>query len=248
MSPEKGNVTEVFRSIQGEGLHVGRQQIFMRMGGCSLRCSYCDTASSREWSDLCVLNGMAGEVSVPNPVDAEEIASFVRQLAGSSPGIHSLSVTGGEPLEQPDFLVSFLSRFRDTGLPVYLETNGTIPRSAREIAPLADIVSMDIKLPSLCEGLDSLGVYEETIPIFLGSSLFCKIVLARGFDRGEFLEAARLMATVDRDLPLVIQPATPSGGCLPPEGKVLIESYEKASGFLSDVRVIPQCHHLLALP
>jgi 7-carboxy-7-deazaguanine synthase len=251
----EGYVAEVFRSIQGEGLHVGVLQIFVRFAGCSLRCVYCDTVRARERTPQCILRGVPpipgtdqpARRILPNPVDSREIAGVVRALAEASPGIHSVSVTGGEPLEQGRFLIAFLAEMRECGLPVHLETNGLVEDAAREAAPLADFISMDIKLPSLCGGADLFAIHRRVLPVFRGRALACKVVVADGYDAGEFEEAARLVADFDPRTPFIIQPATPTEACGGVAGEELLACYLKAAAYLDDVRVIPQCHRILGL-
>lgn len=241
-----GWVSEVFRSIQGEGLYAGVMQVFVRLSGCSLGCIYCDTPDGRERSPECRVEIPGGEIVLENPAEAEGIALFARALA-SGPPVHSISMTGGEPLEQPDFLVEILERLEGCGRPVYLETNGLETAAARRAEPLVDIVSLDIKLPSLCGGKDTFGPAARALSIFRRSRLFCKVVVAKGTEPDEVDDAARLIAREDREIPLVIQPATPSGDCLPPEPRALLEHWETASSRLDEVRVIPQIHRILGL-
>ena len=238
----EGYVHEIFRSIQGEGLYVGVLQAFVRFGGCSARCRYCDTAEARERSSACTLRGGEGSRRVPNPVAAEEVASFVRALA-NVPGFHSLSVTGGEPLEQPEFLAALIARCRAAGIPVYLETNGLFVDGARAIAGAVDFVSLDIKLPSLCPGV-SLETYRRVLPLFEGSRLFCKIVVAEGVSMEEIAAASSVVAEYDRRTTVVVQPATPTPGCKSATREELLAFHALASRSLDDVRVIPQCHRV----
>jgi 7-carboxy-7-deazaguanine synthase len=244
----QGYIAEVFRSIQGEGPHVGSLQIFVRFSGCSLRCVYCDTTYARERAADCALRGRMPARTIPNPVDARELAAYVRSLAEAAPGVHSLSATGGEPLEQGDFLRAFCAEVRECGLPVYLETNGLFEDAARSVAPLVDIVSLDIKLPSLCGGRDLFAIYRRILPVFRDREMFCKVVVAEGYDPAEFDEAVRLVAAFDKPIPFIIQPATPTSSRGGVRGEDLLSCYFKAAAYLDDVRVIPQCHRLLGLP
>ena len=245
--PRRGYVHEVFRSIQGEGLYVGAMQIFVRLSGCSFSCGYCDTRPAAQRTAECFLRGIEVETRLENPVEPAALAAFAGSLAGGVSGIHSLSVTGGEPLEQPGFLEEFLVHVRPAGLPVYLETNGIVEDAAARIAPLCDIVSMDIKLPSLCGGADVFGIYERVLPLFAERGLFCKIVIAGGIKADEFTRAVDLLASFDRKIPLVIQPVTARGTCTA-AGPALIERYYlDAARRLDTVRVIPQCHTIMGL-
>jgi len=240
---EDGFISEVFLSFQGEGLYVGRRQLFVRFAGCGLECTYCDTVESR----IHPASFTAADRAVPNPVTAADLLDIARSLVEGIRGLHSISVTGGEPLEQPDFLASFLPPCRSLGLPLYLETNGLHPDAARSVFPLVDIISLDIKLPSLCGGGDLFALYEQILPLAAGCDIFCKVVLADGLDRGDFERAVDLMARRDRRTPLVIQPATPVEGCGTVGPDLLDELYSEAAARLEDVRIIPQCHRLLGI-
>ena len=117
-------VIEYFSSLQGESTHAGRRCFFIRLAGCNLRCSYCDTVYG--WSG-------GTDFSI------EKLTA----LAVES-GLTLVEVTGGEPLlhaETPALLQNLL----DAGLEVLLETNGScdiskVPVNCRKI--------VDCKLPS----------------------------------------------------------------------------------------------------
>jgi 7-carboxy-7-deazaguanine synthase len=98
-------VNEIFYSIQGESLHAGRPCVFVRLTGCNLRCSYCDTTYAYE----------EGE-NLP----VSRILQRVKAL--SCPLVE---VTGGEPLAQPAS-ASLISELLDAGFQVLLETNGSL--------------------------------------------------------------------------------------------------------------------------
>jgi 7-carboxy-7-deazaguanine synthase len=120
---ERLKITEVFRSLQGEGAAVGWPTLFIRLTGCPLRCNYCDTAYAfhgGEWLGM----------------DA-----ILEQAADS--GARHVCVTGGEPLAQPNCL-TLLRRLCDAGHLVSLETSG-----AMEIEAVDPRVSrvVDIKTP-----------------------------------------------------------------------------------------------------
>jgi 7-carboxy-7-deazaguanine synthase len=242
-----GWLHEIFRSVQGEGIYTGVMQVFVRLSGCGFSCSYCDTAASKERSESCTCRMPGGDIELENPVSPEAAATLTLSLA-AMPGTHSISVTGGEPLEQPEFLIEFLELARRGGLPLYLETNGLDTAGLESVLPLVDIVSLDIKLPSLCGGDNVLPAYSETLRAAVEKDLFCKIVVARGTDMDEFGEAVALIAGVDTGIPLVIQPASPAGASVPPDPQALLDMAAIAAPLLEDVRIIPQCHLMLGLP
>ena len=242
-----GYVAELFRSFQGEGPLVGVYQLFLRMAGCSLGCTYCDTAWARERVADCSIRGTGKEERLANPVDVDELLAAIEGAVEAPPRVHSLSVTGGEPLEQSEFLSELLRRFRTRAVPVYLDTNGLDREAAEEIAPLVDIVALDIKLPSLCGRADAFDLYGRVLPIFGSRDLFCKIVIAEGFEMDELAEAARIVGAFERGTPVVIQPATPRAGAARIDADTLLRCYLTAVEHLDDVRVIPQCHTILGV-
>jgi organic radical activating enzyme len=243
----EGWIHEIFRSVQGEGIYTGVMQVFVRMSGCGFTCSYCDSLASKVRSESCICRMPGGNIDLENPIGPEAAATFALSLA-VMPGTHSISVTGGEPLEQAGFLSGFLELARRGGLPIYFETNGLDTAALESIISLVDIISLDIKLPSLCGGDDVLPAYKETLNVLRDKELFCKIVVAGGIDLEEYERAVKIIAEVDSGIPMVIQPATPAGESIPPKPELILDLAASAAPLLEDVRVIPQCHLLLGLP
>src|SRR6185295_8200212 len=95
----KGYLSEVFVSFQGEGAHVGRRHLFVRLAGCNIRCRYCDTPDSLERSGTYTVyrDDRMPEIHT-NPVDAAEISGTVQRLLAADPPIDAIALTGGEPL------------------------------------------------------------------------------------------------------------------------------------------------------
>jgi 7-carboxy-7-deazaguanine synthase len=133
-------ITEIFRSLQGEGDTVGFPTVFVRLTGCPLRCRYCDTSyafAGGEWMSL------------------PEIVDQVR-----AQGTRHVCVTGGEPLAQANCL-PLLQQLCDAGFRVSLETSGALPVDEVD-ARVARVV--DVKTPdsgeahrNLLDQLDALG-------------------------------------------------------------------------------------------
>ncbi len=117
-------ICEIYDSIQGEGADTGYPTVFVRVSGCNLECSWCDTKYAWEGGD---------DKSV------EDVFSIVRGYE-----IIRVCITGGEPLLQPDVL-KLVDMLADEGLLVTIETNGSkIIDGIREDV----IISMDLKTPS----------------------------------------------------------------------------------------------------
>ena len=102
-------VCEIFRSIEGEGLRTGLPAVFIRLHGCNLRCSYCDSMYAVEGSDY-------KQMSVTQILDA------IKEYSG----ITHVTLTGGEPLIHQD-VEELLRQLSGNGYRVNIETNGTVP-------------------------------------------------------------------------------------------------------------------------
>jgi 7-carboxy-7-deazaguanine synthase len=120
-------LTEIFYSLQGETRTVGLPTVFVRLTGCPLRCQYCDTAYAFS----------GGQV--------QEIEAILVQVASYTP--YYVTVTGGEPLAQPNCLI-LLSQLCDAGYEVSLETSGAMDLS--QVDPRVVLV-MDLKTPGSTE-------------------------------------------------------------------------------------------------
>ena len=82
------NIIEIFSTVQGEGKYVGCRQVFLRLEGCNLHCSYCDTDSAVGMHPDCVVEEGAGTyhlVPYPNPISPQRAAELVEIAAAGVP-------------------------------------------------------------------------------------------------------------------------------------------------------------------
>ena len=147
-------VTEIFRSIQGESTYAGLPCIFVRLTGCNLRCTWCDTAYA--------FYGGARQ-------SLDEVLEKVHELADVSPAhggeaIRLVEITGGEPLLQPE-TPELARRLLAEGFEVLVETSGERPI---EILPAEVVKILDVKCPDSgefatfrMENLKALGSRDE---------------------------------------------------------------------------------------
>lgn len=243
-----GNIEEIFDSVQGEGLLIGSRQVFIRLGGCNRACSYCDTPQARRPVATCRVETEPGSGSfeyLPNPLNVDEVMRVVGRLW--FPGHHSVTVTGGEPLVQAGFLRALLPALTSEGHKAYLETNSTCPDELPDLTSNLQYVAADIKLSS-CTGEpnrfdDNLAFLKRCDVPFL----FVKMVVTNEVDVDEFLEALRLVSSLEKSPTVVIQPVTGKRGEVGIGGLLLLELQQKALEFHPDVRVIPRVHQILRI-
>jgi organic radical activating enzyme len=238
-------ISEIFNSIQGEGLYVGARQVFVRFEKCQLHCAYCDTPQARDISKTCRVERTPGKgdfYSIKNPLDKEDIEEFIHKLW--SPSTKHVSLTGGEPLIHADFIKTL-----DLEYPLYLETNAGFPENAKDLKDIIAIASCDIKLPEH----DSTDHYAEllknelaTISIFNQTSkTFVKVIILPETTMQSISPAVDGVASIDPNIPFILQPVT---GKRQVPSTLLLELMDFAGKKLNDVRVIPQTHRMVGLP
>jgi 7-carboxy-7-deazaguanine synthase len=120
-------ITEIYKSIQGESTHAGLPCVFVRLTGCNLRCSWCD-------SEYTFTGG--------HRMTMEQVLEEVEQL---SPGGRLVEITGGEPMLQEREVVPLMQRLLDAGYTVLLETSGERPL---ERVPKGVVKIVDVKCPN----------------------------------------------------------------------------------------------------
>jgi 7-carboxy-7-deazaguanine synthase len=140
-------ITEIYKSLQGESTHAGLACVFVRLTGCNLRCSWCDSEYTFQGGHRMAM---------------EEVLEAVSRL---SPGGGLVEITGGEPMLQERDVVPLMQRLLGGGYRVLLETSGERPL-ARVPAEVVKIV--DVKCPDSGEGdtfcaenLDALAAHDE---------------------------------------------------------------------------------------
>jgi organic radical activating enzyme len=182
----KGRISEVFESVQGEGLYFGEKQIFVRFFGCNLSCKFCDTKLNRFLE--------------------YEPQELFEELKLYQDVYHSISFTGGEPLLQKDFLKQVLQLTQKEGYKNYLETNGTLPGELEDVIDYLDFIAMDLKLPSSAEMGKLWGFHRKFLHIALRKEVFLKAIICSATQEQDLREALSLINGLSRSLVLVLQP------------------------------------------
>jgi 7-carboxy-7-deazaguanine synthase len=143
-------ITEIFKSIQGEGTRAGLPCIFVRLTGCNLRCTWCDTAYA--------FHGGTKQSVV------EILAKVSELVGGGAREVRLVEITGGEPLLQPE-TPELAQRLLAAGCEVMIETSGerfigTLPR---DVIKIVDVKCPDSGEPNTFDmaNLDLLGPNDE---------------------------------------------------------------------------------------
>jgi len=245
-------VSEIFSAIQGEAALVGERQVFVRLTGCNIRCTYCDQPEALERRPgPCRVETTAGRrdwVDGSSPLTIDRVVGAVGRLWEQVPH-HSISLTGGEPLLQGPRTERLAGALADRGWPVMLETNGTLSPPMRRLAGVVDYVSMDLKLRSV----DGETVAPTTQATFLaaalagGATVWVKVVVGPGTDLREFDAGIAMVAAASKGRPrpieVFLQPLTPFGSATEaPTPSQVLDLQERALRVHSRVRVVPQTH------
>lgn len=171
-------ITEIFKSIQGESTHAGLPCIFVRLTGCNLRCTWCDTAYAFHGGSKMTVE----EVT-------ERVQDLSRVASDAAPGaarVTLVELTGGEPLLQAE-VIPLAERLLAGGYTVMIETSGERPV---HVLPREVIKIVDVKCPDSGEG----GTFHSPNLDALDSKDEIKFVLASRRD----YEFARKFAAENR--------------------------------------------------
>lgn len=239
------NIIEIFSSIQGEGKYVGCRQVFIRLEGCNLACRYCDTENRPHTHPFCMVEERAGErrfLRLQNPFSAEQAAARIRKMLVDLPH-HAVSFTGGEPLLHAAFIQAIAKKIKGKTA-IFLETNGTLVKPLQEILSDIDIISMDIKMPSILS-VPQWEAHVAFLQVAQKKDLYVKVVVSNETGKAEFFRAVHLVRENAPYACFIIQPVTPFGGCVAASPQKILDFQEIALRHLADVRVIPQTHKLI---
>ena len=213
-------VKEIFTSIQGEGPYVGYKQLFIRLCGCNLNCSYCDTDYN---------SNDAKDYSVQELTD----------ICNSNSDCHSVSLTGGEPLLHTDFIKEFGGK---CNLPIYLETNGTLTEKLTEVFEYITFIAADIKLPSATGLKPMWEEQEEFLKIACQKDAFAKVVFDNKITDFEIHKISHLCKKYC--IELILQPMM-KGKTPSVSSDFMQKVLEKCLKIHPNTRLIPQIHKFI---
>lgn len=240
-------ISEIFPTIQGEGIYVGERQLFIRFIGCNISCGYCDAEEIKKQGSIpCLLKTQNETESVQNPISIDKAADFISTHISKNNIYHSLCLTGGEPLLQVDFLKEFLPKIK---ICKYLETNGILYANLEEIIDFVDFIAMDIKIPSATGCSSYFSEHKKFLKIANLQKIFVKIVFSGETTPKEIEESCDVIREEDDSIPLVLQPVSQYRGLGKKATSQQCLNFQAiAKRKLKKVLVIPQVHKILGLP
>ena len=233
--------------MQGEGVLIGCRQVFVRFAACNLACDYCDTPFNAGPTCKIESDPGSGQFNAHNnPVNMTEITRLISHWQHICNNVHhSVALTGGEPLMHADLLQEWLPEVVSI-LPIFLETNGTLPAELEKVLPLVDWISMDIK-GSAVTGVATPWADHAAFLALAGERLcHVKLVVDKSTTADELREAASLVNRHAPKAPFILQPRTITSSPVL-HGNDLLKLQVIASAEHRDVRIIPQIHPWLGV-
>ncbi len=243
-----GNISEVFASIQGEGLFIGTMQLFVRLAGCSLKCRRCELPEYQQNPESFYIRPWPGLRShrMANPVTPGKLMQKIDSLYRFE-DFFCVSILGGEPLEQPDFLAELLPHFIKRGIPVFIETSGLLPDEFIRLYDLFSYWCVDLKI-SRSWGFNGKlrRKHEKIIAKADPRSTYFRILVDANDDSEAILEQIRGLNFSRFNL--VVQPFAYAPSHFNDwDTNTILEWINLFRPFFREVRWVPQVHKLLRI-
>ena len=208
------HVSEIFHSLQGEGMLAGTPSVFVRLAGCALRCRWCDTKYAWDFS--------AGQEYEPSRI-VEEISRWPCPF---------VVLTGGEPMTGPDFsarpgLVELTHRLKESGRHITIETAGVL------FVPdlTCDLMSISPKLANSAPGPGSHG--KDPTPVRFDVEPIRRLIGAYPYQLKFVVESAQDITEI-RKLLDDLGPMSPERVMLMPQATTA-EQLASRSGMVADL-------------
>ncbi len=233
-NPNTIQLSEIFTSIEGEGILFGTKTLFVRMAGCHLKCRWCDTSYA-----LPMYSGNSYSLEYVKKLIADHLKPFT----------YKVNFTGGEPLVQYEAVIDLAKFVRERGLRTYLESACYDSDRFAKLLPYIDICKVEVKMS------DSKVVDMNHYDNLLQNEIRClrtsvknhkityiKIVVTNSTDIKEFADLVenifQHVSTADIS-GFVIQP---SDRIDEPTTERLLQFYDIVCPYYREVRIIPQLH------
>jgi organic radical activating enzyme len=243
-----GNISEIFASIQGEGLHIGTMQLFIRLSGCSLKCRRCELTEFQQVQERFSIRPWPGlrNLKLMNPITPENLIKQVRNHYQLEK-FFCISILGGEPLEQSDFLLELLKLFEEKGLNVFVETSGLLADEFIKLNEHASYWCVDLKISKTWGfGGKLKPTHKKIISAANPQKTYFRMLLDSNDDPDAIIRQLEGLALKDFDL--VLQPFAHAPSHVNDwDTSTILEWINLFRPFFRQVRWIPQVHKLLRI-
>ena len=231
----RARVSEIFTSIEGEGIFVGKKTLFIRFSGCHLKCRWCDTKYA-----LPLDSGTEYQID-----EIEDL--IIREL---QPFTYKVNFTGGEPLLQTDAVIKLADFIKkQTNLKTYIESSCFDSELFSKVLPYIDICKIEFKTD------DSKVVENEVYDRLLLNEIKClelavesnkttyiKIVVTNSTNLESFKNLVYNISKKIRPSDIVGFIIQPSHGVDQPTVNKLLDTYDIVQPMFPEVRIISQLH------
>jgi len=231
----RARVSEIFTSIEGEGIFVGKKTLFIRFSGCHLKCRWCDTKYA-----LPLDSGTEYQID-----EIEDL--IIREL---QPFTYKVNFTGGEPLLQTDAVIKLADFIKkQTNLKTYIESSCFDSELFSKVLPYIDICKIEFKTDDSKvvenEVYDSLLLNEIKcleLAVESNKTTYIKIVVTNSTNLESFKNLVYNISKKIRPSDIVGFIIQPSHGVDQPTVNKLLDTYDIVQPMFPEVRIIPQLH------
>jgi 7-carboxy-7-deazaguanine synthase len=231
---KKVQLSEIFTSIEGEGILFGTKTMFIRLAGCHLNCRWCDTAYA-----LPLNSGLSYDIS--------EVKDLIMERM--QPNTYKVNFTGGEPLLQYRAVRELTKFVKEKGVRTYIESSCFDSSRFEKVLPYVDFCKIEFKMKD-SDVIDPAHYYDlienekECLNLAIDTRkvTYIKIVVTRSSSLQEFKELVQSQLKNVKAVDLAGFIIQPSHGVDHPTVERLLDFYDAVYPLYPDVRIIPQLH------
>lgn len=231
----RARVSEIFTSIEGEGIFVGKKTMFIRLSGCHLKCRWCDTKYA-----LPLDSGTDYQIDEIKDVIIKELRPFT----------YKVNFTGGEPLLQTEAVIELADFIKkQTNLKTYMESSCFDSELFSKVLPYIDICKIEFKTDDSNvvedEEYDNLLLNEIRcleLAVESNKATYIKIVVTNSTNLESFKNLVYNISKRIKPSEILGFIIQPSFGIDQPTVNKLLDTYDIVEPMFPEVRIIPQLH------
>ena len=231
----RARVSEIFTSIEGEGIFVGKKTLFIRLSGCHLKCRWCDTKYA-----LPLDSGTDYQIDEIKDLIIKELRPFT----------YKVNFTGGEPLLQTEAVIELADFIKkQTNLKTYIESSCFDSELFSKVLPYIDICKIEFKTDDSNvvedQEYDNLLLNEIKcleLAVESNKATYIKIVVTNSTNLESFKNLVYNISKKIKPSDILGFIIQPSFGIDQPTVNKLLDTYDIVQPMFPEVRIIPQLH------